>query len=85
MCRIKIKLDSLAMVSQAVVSGVLFCTSSVADASADYTFKTPEPGVRSPESAKSEGGRFQVLWRLSVYRRNIASKIVFIHRSLHYF
>jgi hypothetical protein len=47
-----IDLDSLGMVSQATISGVLFGATSITDTSPDYPINAPEPGVWSPESAQ---------------------------------
>ena len=48
---IVINLDRLRMPVQIVISRVSGTAASVTDAGADYSVNTPEPGVRSPESA----------------------------------
>jgi hypothetical protein len=46
-----VDLDSLGMATQAMIGGVLFGATSIADTSPDYPVNAPEPGVWSPESA----------------------------------
>ncbi len=46
-----VDLDSLCMVSQTFISGVLLGATSIADTSLDYPVNAPEPGVWPPESA----------------------------------
>jgi hypothetical protein len=55
--RVVIYLDSLGMIAKAVVGGILLCAARVANARANYSINSPEPGIRSPESAQSKGRR----------------------------
>ena len=48
---IVINLDRLRMPVQIVISRVTGAAASISNAGADYSIDTPEPGVRSPESA----------------------------------
>ena len=48
---IVINLDRLRMPVQIMISRVIGAAAGVSDTGADYSFNTPEPGVRSPESA----------------------------------
>jgi hypothetical protein len=53
-----IYLESLGMIAKAVVGGIFFCAARVANARANNSIDSPEPGIRSPESAHSKGRRF---------------------------
>ncbi len=66
---IVINLDRLRMPVQIVISRVSGTAASVSDTGADYTFDTPEPGVRSPESAQGEGRGFSSHRLRGIYRR----------------
>jgi hypothetical protein len=54
------------MVAEFIVRGIYGGTPGVADDSADNPLNTPEPGVRTPESAQGKGGRFRHGWPVSV-------------------
>jgi hypothetical protein len=56
--RVVIYLESLGMISKAVVGGISLCAARVANARANNSIDSPEPGIRSPESAHSKGRRF---------------------------
>ena len=60
LCRIIIDLKGFGVISEIVVGWIGGTAASITDASADNTFKTPEPGVRSPKSAHSKSCCFQV-------------------------
>jgi len=66
---IVINLDRLRMPVQIVISRVSGTAASVSDTGADYSVNTPEPGVRSPESAQGEGRGFSCHRRGGIYRR----------------
>ena len=66
---IVVNLDRLRMTVEVVVCGVIDASTSVTDAGADYSVNTPEPGVRSPESAQGEGSGFSCHRRGGIYRR----------------
>ena len=68
--RVKVYLNRLAVVAEAVVAGVFFGTSCISDAGTNYTVKAPEPGVRAPESAHGEGRRLGYLRRQRIYGRD---------------
>ena len=53
--RVVVNLDRLGVTPQAVVGGVLFVATGIADAGADDTGYTPEPGVGAPESTQGKG------------------------------
>ena len=53
--RIEVHLDRLDVVPEVVIRGVLRRPSRVPDAGAEDAGETPEPGVRTPESAQAEG------------------------------
>ena len=57
--RIEVHLDRLDVVPEIVVFGVLRRPSRVADTGAENAGETPEPGVRTPESAQGEGRRLR--------------------------
>ena len=59
--RIEVDLDRFAVVAEAPIGRILLLAAGVADARADDTGQTPEPGVRSPESPQREGRGFQRL------------------------
>ena len=54
--RVVVELYRLGMVPEVVVGRPRRGAAGVADTRADDTVQTPEPGIRSPESAKGEGG-----------------------------
>ena len=56
--RVVIYLESLGMIAKAVVGGIFLCAARVANARANHSIDSPEPGIRSPESAHSKGRRF---------------------------
>ena len=56
--RVVIYLESLGMIAKAVVGGIFLCAARVANARANNSIDSPEPGIRSPESAQSKGRRF---------------------------
>ena len=49
--------NRLAVITEAVIGGIIFGTPRITDTGTDDTLKTPEPGVGTPESAQSEGCR----------------------------
>jgi hypothetical protein len=55
--RIVIYLESLGMITKAVIGGVFLCAPAVSNARANNSIDSPEPGIRSPESAQSESSR----------------------------
>ena len=55
---IVIDADRFGMIADIAISGVWRLTACVSNTGADNAFETPEPGVWSPESPKSEGGGF---------------------------
>ncbi len=57
---IEVNLNRFSVIAQIVISGVLFRSPCIPDTGANDTSDTPEPGVRSPESAKSKGCRFRL-------------------------
>ncbi len=57
--RIEIHLDRLDVISEVVVRGVLRRPSRVPDTGAENAGETPEPGVRTPESAQGERRRLR--------------------------
>ena len=67
--RIVIDLERLAVVADVLVGRVFLAAARVADTGADDAGQTPKLGVRRPESAQSERGRFQFGWRGRVNRR----------------
>jgi hypothetical protein len=73
--RIKIYLHGLGMTVQIMISGIGSGTASVTNASSHYSIKTPEPGVRPPESAQSEGSRLYFLRDRGIDRRDFVSGI----------
>lgn len=64
-------LYGLTVIAQVTVSGVRFCPASVADTGADNAWKTPEPGVGTPESAKCKGSRLGVSRCVSIHGRGV--------------
>ena len=56
--RVVIYLESLGMIAKAVVGGIFLCAARVANARANNTIDSPEPGIRTPESAHRKGRRF---------------------------
>ena len=61
--RVKINLQSLGMVAEAVIGGVCFLAAGVANPGSDDSLQTPKLGVWSPESAKGKGGGFKITRR----------------------
>jgi hypothetical protein len=57
---VEIELKRLGVVAEFVIGGVLLAAPGIAYTRPYYSWKTPEPGVRAPESAKREGGRLQM-------------------------
>jgi len=57
-CGIEIDLDRFRMITQRGVARVICRPACIAYARPDDSFKTPEPGVRTPESAQGEGRCF---------------------------
>jgi len=57
-CGIEIDLDRFRMITQRGVTRIICRPACIAYACPDDSFKTPEPGVRFPESAQGEGRRF---------------------------
>ena len=57
--RIELHLDRLDMVPEVVIRRVLRRPTRVSDTGAKDSGKTPEPGVRTPESAQGEGRRLR--------------------------
>ena len=55
--RVVIYLEGLGMIAKAVIGGIFLCAARVANARANNSIDSPEPGIRSPESAHSEGRR----------------------------
>ena len=80
-CRIKVDLDGLSVVTKAVIGRILSCSSCVADACPDDPGYTPEPGVWSPESTQSKGGRPDLCRNSRVDRRYfpMGNRCVFLH------
>jgi hypothetical protein len=58
--RVVVNLNRLRVIAKIVIGRVLFCPPCVPDTGANDTRDTPEPGVRSPESAKSKGCRLDL-------------------------
>ena len=54
--RVVVNLDCLGVVTEVLISWVPGGAAGVSHAGADYAIETPEPGVRTPESAKGKGG-----------------------------
>jgi len=69
-CRVKIDLDRFGMIAEAAVCRRVFGAAAVADACPDNALHAPEPGVRSPESAKTEGCGLEVRRYFSVQERH---------------
>ncbi len=57
--RVEVHLDRLDVVPEIVIRGVLRRSPRVPDAGAENAGETPEPGVRTPESAQGEGRRLR--------------------------
>jgi hypothetical protein len=68
--RIEVHLDRLDVVPEVVIRRVLRRPSRVADAGAENAWETPEPGVRTPESAQGESRRLRHSRQGSVDRRD---------------
>ena len=61
----------LGMVAKLIVRRVYLGASGITDYGADNSLNTPEPGVRTPESAQGKGGRFRNGRALNIYGRNL--------------
>ena len=55
--RVIVDLDRLCVITKAVISRIPLCPSPISYTGANNTRNTPEPGVRTPESAESKGSR----------------------------
>jgi hypothetical protein len=60
--RVVIYLESFGMIAKAVVGGIFLCAARVANARADNSIDSPEPGIRTPESAQSKIRGFYPPW-----------------------
>ena len=58
------------MITKAQVGWVYFGSAGVANTGIDYAFKTPEPGVWTPESAQSKGSGLRLGWLIKIDGRN---------------
>jgi hypothetical protein len=68
-CRVVINLDRFGMIAEAAVCRRGFGAAAVADACSNNALYAPEPGVRSPESAKPEGGCLDVRGYYNIQER----------------
>ena len=66
---IVIDLNCLRMISYLFVGRVRRRSSRIADAGTDHAFKKPEPGIRSPKSAKCKGRGLKNLRSAFIQRR----------------
>lgn len=57
--RVEIDLDRFCMIPYVVVGWIRLRAARIANTRSHHPLKAPEPGVRTPESAKRKGGRFQ--------------------------
>lgn len=53
---IKVDLQGLGVIAKVMVRGIGLCSSGIADTGPDHSRETPEPGVRTPESAQGKSG-----------------------------
>ena len=65
--RVIFYLYALGMVAKVVVRWVLLSSSCIAHPGSEYSWYAPEPGVRTPESAKGKGRCFNLDWHGLVY------------------
>jgi hypothetical protein len=56
---IEVYLNRFSVIAQVVIGGILFRSPRIPDPGTNDTRDTPEPEVRSPESAKRKCGRFR--------------------------
>ena len=55
--RVVIYLESLGMIAKAIVGGIFLGAARISNARANNSIDSPEPGIRSPESAQSKSRR----------------------------
>jgi hypothetical protein len=79
LCRIEVNFYSLSVISKVVVGRILFCSSRIANTSADYTGNDAEPGVRSPESTQSKCGSLSSVRRSLIYRGDLLCRRLMCH------
>ena len=68
--RIEVHLDRLDVVPEILIRGILRRSPRVPDAGAKDAGETPEPGVRTPESAQGEGRRLNHSGQGCIHRGN---------------
>ena len=69
--RVKIDLDGLGVVAEAVVGGVGLGPACVAYPGADNAVDSPELGIRTPESAQAEGSGLRVGGNCGIQGRDL--------------
>ena len=65
--RIKLNLQCFSMITEIMIGGVWLFPARIADSGSDNSRYTPEPGVRSPESAQGKSGSLGLGWNLLVH------------------
>ena len=68
--RIKIHLNRLRVVTEAVIRGILLFATRITDPGSHYPVVAPKLGVRPPESAQSKRGALYPFGNDSIYQRN---------------
>jgi len=81
--RVIVDLDGFAVIAESSVGRVALRPPGIADPSADDTGKTPELGVRSPESSHGEGGGLCVRWSCEINRGDGDSGVFWFRRRAH--
>ena len=57
--RVVFDFNRFTVITETVIRGIFFVTARIADARADDTLETPEPGVGTPESAQCKCSRLR--------------------------
>ena len=57
--RVVFDFNRFTVITETVICGIFFVTARIADARADDTLETPEPGVGTPESAQCKCSRLR--------------------------
>jgi len=55
------------MIAEIMIGGIWLFSASIAYSGSDNSSDTPEPGVRSPESAQGKSGSLGLGWNLLVH------------------
>ncbi len=67
---VKVNLDRLAVIPQAMVSGVFLRASGISDTGPHNSFDSPKLGIRTPESAHGESCGFHFSRYAQINRRS---------------